>query len=58
MDGIVNWRKSTYSSANGGECVELASGQGTILVRDTTNRDGLTLSCPAAAWTAFLHTLR
>jgi hypothetical protein len=58
MDGIVNWRKSTYSSANGGECVELASGQGAILVRDTTSRDGLTLSCPPAAWTAFLTTLR
>ena len=58
MDGIVNWRKSTYSSANGGECVELASGQGTILIRDTTNRDSLTLSCPPAVWTAFLTTLR
>jgi len=58
MDGIVNWRKSSYSSANGGECVELAGGQGTVLVRDTTNRDGSTLSYPAATWTAFLQTLR
>jgi len=58
MDGLGNWRKSTYSSANGGECVELASGQDAVLVRDTTNRDGLTLSVPAGTWTAFLNTLR
>jgi hypothetical protein len=58
MDGIVNWRKSTYSSANGGECVELASGQGAILVRDTTDRDGLTLTCSAVAWTTFVRRLR
>ena len=58
MDGIGNWRKSTYSSANGGECVELASGQDAVLVRDTANRDGLTLSVAAGTWTAFLNTLR
>ena len=58
MDGIGNWRKSTYSSANGGECVELASGQDAVLVRDTANRDGHTLSVPAATWTAFLNTIR
>ena len=57
MDGIGNWRKSTYSSANGGECVELASGQGTILIRDTADRGGGTLSVPASVWTAFLATL-
>ena len=57
MEGIGNWRKSTYSSANGGECVELASGQDTVLVRDTTDRDGFTLRVPAGAWTAFLATL-
>ena len=58
MDGIGNWRKSTYSSANGGECVELASGQGAVLVRDTTDRSGFTLSVPAGAWAAYLATLR
>jgi hypothetical protein len=29
-----------------------------ILVRDTTDRDGFTLSVPAATWTQFLTTLR
>ena len=42
----MDWRKSTYSDSNGGQCVETASGNGLILVRDTTDRDGGTLSFP------------
>jgi hypothetical protein len=53
-----DWRKSTYSNANGGDCVETASGDGAVLVRDTTNREGCTLALSAAAWQAFLVTLR
>jgi hypothetical protein len=53
-----NWRKSSYSDANGGACVETASGSGTVLVRDTTDRAGAPLSMSSAAWTAFLATLR
>jgi Domain of unknown function (DUF397) len=33
-DGL-NWRKSSYSGGNGGACVEVASQDGTILVRDS-----------------------
>jgi hypothetical protein len=54
MDG---WRKSTYSDANGGSCVEVASGNG-VMIRDTTNRGGLTLEFPAEAWAAFVLRLR
>ena len=49
-----DWRKSTYSDANGGNCVETASSDRVVLVRDTTNRDGGTLSFSAAAWRAFM----
>ena len=53
-----NWRKSSFS-ANGGEaCVETASDDGTILVRDTTNRDGGTLAFTAGAWATFTASLR
>jgi len=31
-----SWRKSSYSGDNGGECVEVASAAGSVLVRDTT----------------------
>jgi Domain of unknown function (DUF397) len=53
-----NWRKSSYSDANGGNCVELANGSGMIMVRDTTNRDGETLTFTAAAWAAFAMSLK
>jgi uncharacterized protein DUF397 len=52
------WRKSSYSGTSGGNCVETASGAGLILVRDTTDRDGLTLSLPASAWAKFTDSLR
>jgi uncharacterized protein DUF397 len=57
MDGMINWRKSTWSTGNGGECVEVASADA-VSVRDTTDRGGVTLTVPAGAWTAFLSTLR
>ena len=53
MAGMDPWRKSSYSDANGGACAEVAGWNGVILVRDTTNRDGATLSFTAAAWQAF-----
>jgi hypothetical protein len=52
-----DWRKSTYSDGNGGDCVEAASGERAVLVRDTTDRDGTTLSVPADAWQEFTATL-
>ena len=52
------WRKSSYSSANGADCVETASGGGVILVRDTTNRNGGTLAFTAEAWQEFIRRLR
>jgi hypothetical protein len=53
-----NWRKSTYSDATGGQCVETASDSGLILVRDTTDRGGSILSVPAKAWRDFLTRVR
>jgi hypothetical protein len=53
-----NWRKSTYSDANGGNCVELASLDGQIMVRDTTDRGSVTLTVPAQAWQDLLTRIR
>ena len=47
------WRKSTYSDGNGGNCVEVADGQGAVLVRDTTDRGGAMITVPDAAWARF-----
>ena len=53
----MDWRKSSYSGANGGDCVEVASAAH-VMVRDTTNRDGVTLEFPTGAWAAFVTRLR
>ncbi|GAA2449990.1 DUF397 domain-containing protein [Actinomadura vinacea] len=34
------WRKSSYTTSNGGNCVELASVPGTVAVRDSKDPDG------------------
>ena len=60
MESVDNarWRKSSYSGGNGGSCVEVGTAARVVLVRDTTNRDGGTLSVPADAWQAFTAELK
>ena len=53
-----DWRKSTYSDGNGGACVEVADGPDAVMVRDTTDRGGTTLSIPADAWQRFAASLK
>ena len=53
----MEWRKSSFSGANGGACVEVASAEG-VAVRDTTDRDGITLNFTANAWQQFTRRLR
>ncbi len=52
------WRKSTYSDANGGDCVETASREGLVLVRDTANREDTVLSFSSEVWASFTDALR
>jgi Domain of unknown function (DUF397) len=52
-----NWRKSSHSGSNGGECVEVATA-GTVLVRDTADRNGPMLTFTADAWRAFTAAIR
>jgi hypothetical protein len=51
------WRKSSHSGDNGGECVEVAVA-GTVLVRDTANRNGPVLAFPRDTWRAFTETIK
>ncbi|MEN3611426.1 DUF397 domain-containing protein [Plantactinospora sp. ZYX-F-223] len=54
---VPNWRKSTHSG-NEGACVEVAvNPPGRVLVRDTKDRDGGTLSFHPTAWRSFLTDL-
>ena len=52
-----NWRTSSYSTGDGGQCVEVASGD-TIMVRDTTDRQGPMLALTADAWRTFVASVR
>ena len=49
----LRWRKSTHSGSNGGGCVETASHDGRVLVRDTQDRTGPILPFGPAAWRQF-----
>ncbi|NJP33912.1 DUF397 domain-containing protein [Micromonospora thermarum] len=52
----AQWRKSTKSGNNGGSCVEVADNlPGIVLVRDTKDRDGGTLTFGPAAWRSFVN---
>jgi hypothetical protein len=57
VDGL-NWRKASYSGSGGGNCVEVASSESVLLVRDTTDRDGSTLTFSVEAWGRFTASLR
>ena len=48
------WRKSSYSSGNGGQCVEVARNlPGVVAVRDSKDPDGPKLSFAPDDWRAF-----
>ena len=52
-----NWRKSSYSGSNGGECVEVATAE-TVLGRDTADGNGPVLTFTADVWRAFTAAIR
>ncbi|MBO0514139.1 DUF397 domain-containing protein [Streptomyces beijiangensis] len=55
----VEWRRSSYSNTQGGECVEVADGHPTLVpVRDSKRPQGPALLFPAPAWTAFLAQIK
>ncbi|WHT21035.1 DUF397 domain-containing protein [Crossiella sp. CA-258035] len=53
-----NYRKSSYSGGNGGECVEVALPGHLAAVRDSKNLEGPILAFTPGAWAVFQETLR
>ena len=50
----MTWRKASYSTSNGGGCVEVASIQAaTVAVRDSKDPDGPALAFASPGWQAF-----
>jgi Domain of unknown function (DUF397) len=53
MVNIMNWRKSSYSGSNSGNCVEVANRSNRVVVRDTKDRTAVTLRFTPDAWRRF-----
>ncbi|WP_404816418.1 DUF397 domain-containing protein [Streptomyces thermolineatus] len=51
----LDWFKSSYSSGEGGDCVEVAASAGAVHVRDSKDRSGPVLSFAAGEWAAFVE---
>ena len=47
------WRKSSYSGANGGNCVEVAAAARAVAVRDSRDPEGPVLAFEPRAWERF-----
>jgi Domain of unknown function (DUF397) len=59
MVNIMNWRKSSYSGDNSGNCIEVADNDNRILVRDTKQAgQGPMLTVSSAAWRSFTATVK
>ncbi|MEU9407607.1 DUF397 domain-containing protein [Streptomyces sp. NPDC048281] len=51
----LDWFKSSYSSNDGPDCVEVAiSPAGAPTVRDSKDKDGARLTFGAASWASFI----
>ncbi|MEU2071749.1 DUF397 domain-containing protein [Streptomyces anulatus] len=51
----LHWFKSSYSSDQGGNCVEVAARPSAVHIRDSKMTDGPVLTVEPAAWSAFVH---
>ncbi len=54
----AQWRKSSYSGGNGGDCVEVALLADGIGMRDSKDRGGQALTFTPDEWSAFTAGVR
>lgn len=54
----LKWRKASYSSNGGGECVEVGEARRGVLVRDTKERTGDVLRFSPDAWRRFVDRVK
>jgi Domain of unknown function (DUF397) len=54
----INWRKASYSTNNGGECVEVGTVPRLVAVRDSKDPQGPALTFHAEDWTAFTRRMK
>ncbi|MDH6137368.1 hypothetical protein P3T37_006800 [Kitasatospora sp. MAA4] len=52
---MITWHKSSHSSTNGGNCVEIGVGESAVVpVRDSKDPHGPALIFPTDAFSAFI----
>ncbi|MFM9453406.1 DUF397 domain-containing protein [Streptomyces europaeiscabiei] len=51
----IAWFKSSYSGAEGGQCVEVATVPDAVLVRDSKQLTGPVLGVGTEAWAGFVR---
>jgi hypothetical protein len=55
----LTWRKSTHSGANGGDCIEVASADKSLIaIRDSKDPNGPNLAFTKPMWQSFVQRLR
>ncbi|WP_369192400.1 DUF397 domain-containing protein [Streptomyces sp. R08] len=52
------WFKSSYSTGEGGNCVEIANFNTAVGIRDSKNTAGPVLTVRTGAWSAFVNLVR
>lgn len=56
---VTGWRKSSFSSGNGGNCLEAGNAGPAVAVRDTKqNGEGPVLAFSTQTWESFTTKLR
>ncbi len=53
----IAWRKASYSSGNGGNCVEVGTAE-RVAVRDSKDPHGSKLAFTPDAWRAFVRRVK
>ncbi|CAM5516337.1 hypothetical protein SATRM34S_03942 [Streptomyces atroolivaceus] len=53
MSTALEWFKSSYSSEQGGACLEVATHPTAVHVRDSKDPEGPTVTVAPTAWSAF-----
>lgn len=53
---VSKWRKSSFSEA--GSCVEVATREKSVLIRDTKRREDGLLAVSPSAWREFVEAMR
>ena len=54
---VTNWRKASYSTGNGGNCVAVGNSPGKVHIMDTKDAEGPQLAVHPSAWTSLTRRL-